>query len=105
MANLHQEDVRPIVRRRELAAQLRRLRGCAQLTEDQLAGRLGWSTSKLSRFEHAHDVRLFPSPQVHSERMACIRRRDAKRRIRRFQRMLVGPPRRSGATADRRVCA
>lgn len=106
MANLHQESARPTVRRRELAERLRRLRGGAELTEDQVAGRLDWSVSKLSRFEHAHEVRQLPSPRVHSERMASIRRRDATRRIRRFRRgCLSGPPRRPGTTADRRLCA
>jgi len=59
-----------------------------------------WSVSKLIWVDHAHDVRRFPSPQVHSERMASIRRRDATRRIRRFRPgMLVGP-----ATASRDYC-
>ena len=96
---------RPTVRRRELAERLHQLRGGAQLTEDQVAGRLEWSVSKLIRVEHAHDVRRFPSPQLHSERMASIRRRDATRRIRRFRGTLIGPPRRSRTTPDRRLCA
>ena len=44
----------PTVRRRRLAAELRRLREHANLTGDQVAERVGWSASKLSRFENAH---------------------------------------------------
>ena len=44
----------PTVRRRRLAAELRRLREHASLTGDQVAMRVGWSASKLSRFENAH---------------------------------------------------
>lgn len=39
------------VRRRRLAAELRRLRERAGLTGDQVAERLGWSGSKISRIE------------------------------------------------------
>jgi transcriptional regulator with XRE-family HTH domain len=45
----------PTIRRRRLAAELRRLRTIAELTLDQAANRLGdgWSCSKLSRVETA----------------------------------------------------
>jgi len=43
----------PTVRRRRLAAELRRLRERAHLTGDQVAERLGWSPSKISRYELA----------------------------------------------------
>jgi len=39
------------IRRRRLAAELRRLREHAELTGDQAAERLGWSGSKISRIE------------------------------------------------------
>lgn len=41
----------PSVRRRQLAAQLRRLREVATLTGDEVATRVGWSPSKVSRIE------------------------------------------------------
>ena len=44
----------PTVRRRRLAAELRRLRERAEMTGDQVAKRLKWSASKLSRIENAH---------------------------------------------------
>ncbi len=43
----------PTVRRRRLAAELRRLREKADLTGDEVAERLGWSPSKVSRLENA----------------------------------------------------
>jgi transcriptional regulator with XRE-family HTH domain len=43
----------PTVRRRRLAAELRRLRERAGLTGDEVAERLGWSPSKVSRYELA----------------------------------------------------
>jgi transcriptional regulator with XRE-family HTH domain len=43
----------PTVRRRRLAAELRRLRERAHLTGDQVADQLGWSPSKISRYELA----------------------------------------------------
>jgi transcriptional regulator with XRE-family HTH domain len=43
----------PTVRRRRLAAELRRLRDGAGLTADQAAQHLGWSPSKVSRYELA----------------------------------------------------
>ena len=48
------EPASPTVRRRRLAAELRRLRERAGLTGDQVADQVGWSASKLSRFENAH---------------------------------------------------
>jgi transcriptional regulator with XRE-family HTH domain len=50
------ESASPTVRRRRLAAELRRLRERAGLTGDQLAERMSWSASKISRFENAHSV-------------------------------------------------
>jgi transcriptional regulator with XRE-family HTH domain len=41
----------PTVRRRRLAAELRRLRDRAELTLEEAAGQLGWSITKLSRIE------------------------------------------------------
>lgn len=40
------------VRHRQLAFELRRLRGRSDMTGDQVAERLGWSPSKISRLEH-----------------------------------------------------
>jgi transcriptional regulator with XRE-family HTH domain len=48
------EPASPTVRRRRLAAELRRLRERAGLTGDQVAERAGWSASKVSRIENAH---------------------------------------------------
>jgi transcriptional regulator with XRE-family HTH domain len=48
------QSASPSVRRRRLAAELRRLRERAGLTGDQVAHRLVWSASKLSRIENAH---------------------------------------------------
>ena len=48
------EPASPTVRRRRLAAELRRLRERAEMTGDQVAKRLKWSASKLSRIENAH---------------------------------------------------
>lgn len=50
------EPASPTVRRRRLAAELRRLRERAGMTGDQVAERVGWSASKLSRIENAHTV-------------------------------------------------
>jgi transcriptional regulator with XRE-family HTH domain len=50
------EPPSPTVRRRRLAAELRRLRERAELTGDQVAKQMKWSASKLSRFENAHTV-------------------------------------------------
>jgi len=46
------EPSSPTVRRRRLAAELRRLRG--DLTGEYVAERMGWSASKVSRIENAH---------------------------------------------------
>ena len=40
-----------VVRRRRLASELRRLRSHAGLTADEVAEKLGWSASKVSRIE------------------------------------------------------
>jgi transcriptional regulator with XRE-family HTH domain len=45
--------VSPTVRRRRLAAELRRLRDGLHLTLDEVASQLGWSPSKVSRYELA----------------------------------------------------
>ena len=44
----------PTVLRRQLGAELRRLREVAQRTVSDVAAELGWSESKLSRIETAH---------------------------------------------------
>jgi transcriptional regulator with XRE-family HTH domain len=46
----------PSVRSRQLAAELRRLRGEAALTGEEAAARLGWSPAKISRVETARTV-------------------------------------------------
>jgi len=43
----------PTVKRRRLAAELRRLREAAKLTIDQVAERLEWSAGKISKIENA----------------------------------------------------
>jgi transcriptional regulator with XRE-family HTH domain len=48
------EPASPTVRRRRLAAELRRLRERADLTGDFVAERMQWSASKVSRIENAH---------------------------------------------------
>jgi len=50
------EPASPTVRRRRLAAELRRLRERADLTGDQVAEHTKWSASKVSRIENAHTV-------------------------------------------------
>jgi transcriptional regulator with XRE-family HTH domain len=50
------EPPSPTVRRRRLAAELRRLRERTELTADQVAKQMKWSASKLSRFENAHTI-------------------------------------------------
>jgi transcriptional regulator with XRE-family HTH domain len=53
------ERVSPVVRGRRLAAELRRLRSAAGLTIEQVAGRLEFSTAKLSRIENGQvNVRI-----------------------------------------------
>lgn len=44
------------VRHRRLAAELRRLRGRADMTGDQVATQLHWSVSKVSRLEHGRSA-------------------------------------------------
>jgi transcriptional regulator with XRE-family HTH domain len=44
----------PSVRARQLARQLSRIRAARQLTGDEVASRLGWSSAKVSRIENAH---------------------------------------------------
>ena len=46
-------DYSPTVRRRRLAAELRRLREQSGQTAEQIAEAVGWSTSKISRYELA----------------------------------------------------
>ncbi len=46
----------PSVRSRQLAAELRRLRGEAAVTGEEVAVRLGWSPAKISRLETARTV-------------------------------------------------
>lgn len=50
----------PSVRSRQLAAALRRLRASTTLTGDEVATRLGWSPSKLSRIETGHTAITVP---------------------------------------------
>lgn len=55
----------PILRRRELAAELRRLRTDRGLTQEQVAKRLDWSPTKMSRIGTGHrgkpaDARFAP---------------------------------------------
>jgi transcriptional regulator with XRE-family HTH domain len=50
------EPASPTVRRRRLAAELRRLRERADLTGDFVASQMGWSASKVSRIENAHNA-------------------------------------------------
>lgn len=47
------------VRNRRLAAELRRLREAVHLTGDEVAERLGWSASKVSRLENARQAPRF----------------------------------------------
>ena len=44
--------VSPTMRRRRLAAELRKLRATSELTTEQVATKLGWQASKLSRIEN-----------------------------------------------------
>jgi transcriptional regulator with XRE-family HTH domain len=48
------EPASPTVRRRRLAAELRRLRERTDFTGEFIAERMGWSASKVSRIENAH---------------------------------------------------
>ncbi len=53
----------PTVRRRRLAAELHRLRERSGLTGDQVAERLGWSPSKISRIENTRSGVKLPDAQ------------------------------------------
>ena len=74
----------PIVRRRLLAGELRRLRERIGYNGDQAADRLGWSASKLSRIENNKigikeaDVRrlldLYRVPETHREELLALAR-------------------------------
>lgn len=76
------------IRRRRLAAELRRLRERADLTGDQAAERLGWSGSKISRIEtHRIGVKptdlkklfdLYRVAQAHREELQALLRESAK---------------------------
>ena len=48
------EPASPTVRRRRLAAELRRLANTPTWSGEQVAERMGWSASKVSRIENAH---------------------------------------------------
>ena len=75
----------PIMRRRRLGIELRRLREAAGLTGDQVIERIGWaSASKLSRLENG---RSRPDPQdVARAARPLRRRRGAARRAARHRR-------------------
>ena len=80
----------PVVRRRRLGLELRALREATGMSGEEVAGRLSWSTSKLSRMEIGRNP---PSPadlsklldfygttdQAHREQLAILLR-EAKRR-------------------------
>ena len=78
----------PSVRRRRLAAELRRLREHAGFTGEQAAERLGWSASKLSRIETSKlgvkeaDLRLlldlFRVDEAHRAEVEALARQPAK---------------------------
>lgn len=55
---MDEEHKSPTVRRRRIAADLRRLREAAGLTHEAVAAELGWHRSKLGRIEGAQFVRL-----------------------------------------------
>src|SRR5437868_9499528 len=50
----------PTVRRRRLAAELRRLRELSEMTIEETADRLGWSIAKVSRVETARTGIIAP---------------------------------------------
>ncbi len=64
----------PTVKRRRLAAELRKARERAGLTIDEVAERLEWSSAKISRIENAHvsvlprDVKFLLSTYGHTDR-------------------------------------
>jgi transcriptional regulator with XRE-family HTH domain len=78
----------PTLRRRRLAAELRRLRERAGITGDQAADLVGWSPSKLSRIETSKigikegDVRrlldLYRVSESHSEELLALARESHK---------------------------
>jgi transcriptional regulator with XRE-family HTH domain len=68
------EPFSPTVHRRRLAAELRRLRERARLTGEQVAVRVGWSTSKVSRIENAHTA---PRP-AEIEKLLAVYNVDAE---------------------------
>jgi len=80
----------PSVRRRQLAAELRRLRERAALTGDQVASRFGWSPSKISRMETsqtgvtAADLRqlidLYEASEADRSRLTALARESGKTR-------------------------
>lgn len=55
---MNEERRSPTVRRRRIAAELRRLREAAGLTHEDVAAELGWHRSKLGRIEGGSFVRL-----------------------------------------------
>ena len=78
----------PTVRRRRLAAELRRLRERAGFTGDEVADRLGWSGSKISRIElHRTGIKLadlvllldlYNVADVHREGLIALGRESGK---------------------------
>lgn len=78
----------PTVRRRRLAAELRRLRERAGFTGDEVADRLGWSASKISRIElHRTGVKqsdllrlldLYDVTDAHRESLVALGRESSQ---------------------------
>ncbi len=78
----------PSVRRRRLAAELRRLRERAGFIGEEVASRLGWSASKLSRIETSkagvkqEDLRrllgLYRVSETHREELLALARESAR---------------------------
>jgi transcriptional regulator with XRE-family HTH domain len=78
----------PTVRRRRLAAELRRLRERAGFTGDEVAERLGWSGSKISRIElHRIGIKqadlqklldLYDVTDAHRESLVALCRESSK---------------------------
>ncbi len=64
----------PTVRRRQLAAELRRLRRAAKLTIEQVAEQLEWSQGKVSKIENAR-VSVLPHGRAASADRLRRRRR------------------------------
>jgi len=79
----------PTVRRRRLAAEVRRLRERAGFTEDEVAERLHWSSSKLSRIElhrqglKPHDLALlldlYQVSEAHRDELLALAREPRRR--------------------------